>query len=347
MRKKMNKFIYLLIVLITALSISCQNTTNPQVQLIDYSKPPDGFPPIPFPKDNPYSKEKEILGRYLFFDKIFHKDSLIACASCHNPRFAFAGDIPNPIGGNSVALSRNALSLVNVAYRNTLGWEGSSITLEEAIYHDFDSPKFFNNDTNEIFRKLSNHPFYPQMFESAFGKGSKPHPYLAAKAIATFVRTLVSGNSAYDRYIRGDTNSLNQLAKVGMKIFFSERGNCSKCHTGFMFTDEKHHNTGTTTHYFDFGLFYLTGQNSDRSKFKTPTLRNIELTSPYLHDGSYSTLEEIIENYNRGGLPFFNKDTLLKPLNLTSYEKKALIEFLKCLTDSAFINSTRFKTFGY
>lgn len=346
----MKRIIYIL--LLASLSFylhNCQNidTTNSPYKVEDYSKPPEGFPPIPFPKENPYSHEKELLGRYLFFDKIFHKDSLLSCASCHNPRFAFAGNIPNPIGGSGISLSRNAISLVNVAYRTTLGWDGSPISLEEAIYHDFFSPNFFNNDSNEIFNRLVRHPHYPSMFENAFGKGSKPYPYLAAKAIATFVRTLVSGNSLFDNYLRGNQNSLNPLAKKGKELFYSERIGCSKCHSGFLLTDEKFHNTGTTTHYFDFGLFYLTGENSDRGKFKTPSLRNVALTAPYLHDGSFSTLEEIIENYNRGGLPYFNKDTLMKPLNLTSEEKKALIEFLKSLSDTAFINSPRFSTFGY
>lgn len=329
--------------------LGCHNSTNPQLQNYDYdySKQPDGFPPIPFPKNNPYSFEKEQLGRYLFFDKIFHKDSLFSCANCHNPRYAFASNIPNPIGGVNNALPRNALSLVNVAYRKSLGWIGETISLEEAIYHDFDSPLFFKNDTNVIFKRLSRHPFYSQMFEKAFGKGTKPYPYLAAKAIATFVRTLISGNSPFDRYERGDTSALSTIAKKGMELFFSNKANCSKCHSGIFFTDGQPHNTGTTTHYFDFGYYYQSGKNSDRGKFITPTLRNIEFSSPYLHDGSYLTLEEVIENYNRGGLPFFNKDTLIKPLNLNNEEKKALIEFLRALSDTSFINSPRFKSFGY
>ncbi|MGQ9818733.1 MAG: cytochrome-c peroxidase [Candidatus Kapaibacteriales bacterium] len=345
--KRINKIILFTLLLPFLFYCENKNITSPSFQTLDYSKSPEGFPPIPFPKENPYSNEKELLGRYLFFDKIFHKDSLISCASCHNPRFAFAGNVPNPIGGNGIALSRNAISLLNVAYRKTLNWDGISISLEEAIYDDFTNPKFFNNDTNEIFNRLQRHPLYPLMFEKAFGNGSKPYPYLAAQALATFVRTLVTGNSPFDNYLRGNPNALNSLAKKGKDLFFSEKTGCSKCHSGFLFTDEKFHNTGTTTHYFDFGLYYLTGKNSDRGKFKTPSLRNVALTSPYLIDGSYFTLEEIIENYNRGGLPFFNKDTLIKPLNLTSEEKKALIEFLKSLSDTAFINSPRFSTFGY
>lgn len=341
------KKIFILLILVL---VSCQSNLNNNNQIDfenDYSKPPKGFPAIPFPKDNPYSPAKERLGRYLFFDKILSKDFSYSCANCHNPRYAFANNVPNPITINKFPLPRNVLSLANVAYRKKLNWDGVEISLEEAIYHDFYSPLFFDNDTNEIFERLRNHPVYPKMFEEAFGKGIKPYPYLAAKAIATFVRTLVSGTSPFDKYIGGDTNALTKKQKDGMKLFFSEKTKCSTCHSGFLFSDEEFHNTGTTNHYFDFGRYYITGEYKDRSKLRTPGLRNVELTAPYIHDGTYATLEKVIENYDKGGFPFFNKDTIIKPLNLSQYEKEALIEFLKSLTDYEFINQKRFKTFGY
>ncbi|MCX7879435.1 MAG: cytochrome-c peroxidase [Ignavibacteria bacterium] len=347
----MNKTVILKILLfflILFLFICCENSIKePKDYEFNYSSPPPGFPPIPFPVDNPFSSSKEKLGRYLFFEKILSRDSSFSCASCHNPKYAFAGNVPNPLTINKFPLFRNTLSLVNVAYRRTLGWSGEDITLEHAIYNDFFSPLFFDNDTNVIFQRLSSHPFYPKMFEEAFGKGVKPYPYLAAKAIATFVRTLVSGNSQYDKYLRGDSNALTTKQKLGMSLFFSERTKCSFCHSGFLFTNEKFHNTGTTPHYFDFGRYYVTGKLEDRSKLKTPSLRNVALTAPYIHDGTMRTLWDVIENYSRGGFPFFNKDTIIKPLNLTYEEKEALVEFLKALTDMEFINSPRFKSFGY
>ncbi len=344
----MQYYLFFLISCSLFLFISCEQAQEENAQQsIDYSIFPEGFPPIPFPDDNKFTPEKEKLGRYLFFDKILSKDSSYSCANCHNPRFGFANNVPNPITINKFALSRNVLSIINVAYKNTIGWVGSDITLEEAIYHDFDSPLFFDNDTNEINRRLRLHPIYPYMFESAFGKGVRPTSYLAAQAIATFVRTIVSGNSAYDRYIRGDTNALNESQKRGMKLFFSERTRCSVCHSGFLFTDLQFHNTGTSMFYADWGRYYVTKDYKDRYKFITPSLRNVEVSAPYLHDGKYKTLEEVIENYNRGGLPFLNKDTLLKPLNLSKQEKEDLINFLKALTDWEFLNQTRFKTFGY
>ncbi|MCX7908493.1 MAG: cytochrome-c peroxidase [Ignavibacteria bacterium] len=340
-------FIFFSLCFLLVLSCEDKNSNTNPIDEIDYSKAPKGFPPIPFPKDNQYSPTKEKLGRYLFFEKILSRDSTYSCANCHNPRYAFANNVPNPITINKFPLPRNVLSLVNVGYRKSLNWDGVEITLEEAIYHDFTSPLFFDNDTNEIFQRLSSHPFYPKMFEAAFGKGSKPYPYLAAKAIATFVRTLVSGTSSYDKFINGDSSALTEKQKLGMRLFFSERTRCSECHSGFLFTDLKYHNTGTTNHYFDFGRYYITGDYKDRSKLKTPSLRNVEITAPYIHDGTYQTLEKVIENYNRGGFPFFNKDTTIKPLNLTNYEKEALLEFLKSLTDWDFLNQPRFKTFGY
>ncbi len=327
---------------------SCKNLNDTvQENDKDFSIQPKGFPSIPFPSDNPYSPSKEKLGRYLFFDKILSKDSTFSCANCHNPRYSFSNNVPNPITINGFPLPRNVASLVNVAYRDKLGWSGVEESLENAIYHDFHSPLFFDNDTNEIFRRLSLHPFYPKMFEESFGVGVKPHPYLAAKAIATFVRSLVSGNSRYDKYLRGDTTALSDKQKYGMKLFFSKKTNCSACHSGFLFTDLQFHNTGTTNHYFDFGRFYVTRNYMDRNKFLTPSLRNVEVTAPYMHDGTYKTLEEVIENYNRGGFPNIHKDSLIRPLNLTQYEKEALVEFLKSLTDWEFLNQTRFRSFGY
>lgn len=348
----MNKVLkYIFVSLFTILLLcnnSCENTSSTNnFNQSDYSIAPKGFPPIPFPESNPFNASKEKLGRYLFFDKILSRDSTFSCASCHNPRFAFANNVPNPLTINKFPLPRNVLSLVNVAYRHRIGWNGTETSLEEAIFHDFDSPLFFDNDTNEIFKRLNGHPFYPSMFEEAFGRGTKPYPYLAAKAIATFVRTLVSGNSPYDKFVNGDSAALNESQKRGMKLFFSERTKCSHCHSGFLFTDLQFHNTGTTNHYFDFGHFYVTGKYEDRNKFLTPSLRNIELTAPYLHDGTYQTLEQVIENYNRGGYPTINKDTILKPLNLTEQEKKDLINFLKALTDWEFLDQNRFKSFGY
>ena len=180
------------------------------------------------------------------------------------------------------------------------------------------------------------------MFRKAFGANAETDCYLAAQAIATFVRTLVSGNSKYDSYLRGNSSALNESEMRGMQLFNSSRCNCSVCHSGLFFTDLKFHNTGTTTHYFDRGRYYVTKDLNDRGLFLTPSLRNVEFSAPYMHNGEYSNLYEIIENYNRGGRAWFNRSTLLKPLNLTVQEKQDIIAFLKSLSDKEFISNKKF-----
>lgn len=309
----------------------------------DYSVPPPGFPPIPFPADNPYSLAKFELGRRLFYEKILVKDSSFkSCSHCLKQAHNFQDNQPNSLGHDKLPEFRNTMSLTNVAYYDKIFWDGRGKSIEQPAYRSLFLPYIFGLDTNELLKRLRKHPLYPKLFKEAFGPEVEPTAYLTSLAISTFVRCLVSGNSPYDKYIRGDTNALTESQKRGMKLFFSERARCSVCHSGFLFTDLKPHNTGTTTHYFDFGLEYITKNYADRGKFITPSLRNVEVSAPYMHEGTYSTLEEVIENYNLGGRPFFNKDTLIRPLNLTSQEKIDLVNFLKSLTDWEFLSNPDF-----
>ena len=235
------------------------------------------------------------------------------------------------------------MSLANAAYRNTLFWDGRGTAIEQPAYRSIFLFAIFGSDTNVVNQKLQASPMYQSMFKKAFGENAVPSSFLASQAIATFVRTFVSANSRYDQYLLGKKDALNESEKRGMELFFSERTRCSVCHSGFLFTDLSFHNTGVNTHYFDRGRFLITGIQSDRGKFLTPTLRNIELTAPYMHDGQLLTLEAIIEHYNSGGKPFINKDTLMRPLFLTDTEKQDLINFLKSLTDWELINNPKFK----
>lgn len=304
---------------------------------------PNHFPPAPFPEDNPYSIEKAELGRQLFYEKLLSKDTTMNCSHCMKHEYAFSdGGVKISKGHNREPEMRNTMSLANVVYRNNIFWDGRGKRIEGPAYRSIFLKKIFSADTNEVNLRLKNHPKYPVLFEKAFGKGTEPTSFLAGQAIATYVRTFISGNSAYDRYILGDKSALTIEQIHGMDLFFSDKTNCSKCHSGIFFTDMKFHNTGTTTHYIDRGRFYVTGEFTDRGKFITTTLRNIEVTHPYLHNGEFATLEEVIENYNRGGLPFINKDTLMKPLGLTQTEKQALVAFLKSLTDHEFLNNPWF-----
>jgi len=310
---------------------------------INYSAVPPHFPPIPFPRDNPYSPEKFELGRALFYDRNMSEDRTIAsCSHCMIQQYNFGDCGPTSLGHSRNSMVRNVMNLTNSAYRKRKFWDGRGKRIESPAYRSFFLKSVFNSDTNVINERLRSDSVYVEMFENAFGKGTQPSVYLASRAIATFVRCFVSGNSAYDRYLNGDSSALSDMAKKGMKLFFSDRLNCSKCHSGLFFTDGKYHNTAVTTHYFDFGLFYITGDYKDKGKFLTPSLRNCEVSAPYMHNGELETLRDVIEHYNRGGRPFINKDTLIKPLYLTQSEKAALIEFLSSLTDWEFLRNKIF-----
>lgn len=316
--------------------ISCsENSTNSINQDNNKLIKPEDFPEVIFPAYNQYSRAKAFLGQKLFTEKLLSKDNSISCASCHKPEHAFAGNTPiSKMIGNNVTV-RNVPTLVNIAYAKVFNWDGSGKNLEEMIYKDLMLPSVFDNDTNIIVERLNQIPYYKELFNEAFGY-PKIEAYKVSYALSIYVRTLISGNSRYDRFRRGDYKALNKSEISGMNLFFSDRTNCSRCHSGLLFTDYQFHNTGTSTHYFDLGRFYVTNSNYDRGKFKTPTLRNIELTSPYKHNGEQITLEEVIDNYNMGGKPFINKDTLIKELNLNNTEKQDLINFLKSLTDEKF-----------
>lgn len=304
---------------------------------------PEGFPPVPFPEDNPYNEAKAELGRMLFYEKRLSRNDLIpSCSHCMKQANGFSDCTPISLGYGNEPEIRNTMALSNVAYRKALFWDGRGKRIEQPAYRSLFLPYILNGDTNEIEKKLKDDPVYPALFKKAFGDSAEPKAYLIGRAIATFVRTLISGNSAYDRYLRGDKKAMNESQIRGMNLFFSDRVNCSKCHSGFMFTDETFHNTGIVTHYFERGRYYITNELSDIGKFITPTLRNVEVNAPYMHNGEISTLEEVIEHYNSGGKEFINKDTLMKPLNLSQQEKQDLLNFLKALTDWEFINNPKF-----
>ncbi len=331
------KILYLLNIFLFLLLFSCNENTSVSDRnsnKYNFDKP-DDFPEIIFPENNQYSDAKAFLGQKLFTEKILSRNNSISCASCHLPERAFSSGSPVSFIIDKDLTVRNVPTIMNVTYNKIFNWDGSSNNLEDMIYKDLTLPTVFYNDTNIIVQRLNQNPDYKRLFFEAYGTYDIK-AYQISNAISVFVRTLISGNSRYDKFRRGDKNALNESEKRGMDIFFSERTNCSKCHSGLLFTDNQYHNTGTTTHYFDLGRYYVTKNHNDRGKFKTPTLRNIELTSPYKHNGEQITLEDVIDNYNSGGKFFINKDTLIKELNLNQQERKDLINFLKSLTDEKF-----------
>jgi cytochrome c peroxidase len=338
------KYLNIYILLFLGLVSCSHNSYNEAPTTNDYVLTvPKHFPEPRFPENNPYTPEKAELGRYLFYEPLLVKDtSFPSCSHCMYQEAAFSNNLRNAQGYGGVSEMRNNMTLVNVAYRNKLFWDSRGKAVEGPAYRSVWMHEIFNSDTNEIIKRLENHPLYPKLFKKAFGENTKISIYYASLAISTFVRSIISGNSPYDQYINGDKSALSESQVRGMNLFFSERARCSVCHSGIFFTDEKLHNTGVTTHYFDRGYAWITGDINDRGKFLTPTLRNVAQTAPYMHDGEIPNLTELVEHYNRGGRAFRNKDTLMRPLNLNELEKHDLIEFLKSLSDEEFLKNPKY-----
>ncbi|MGH1434884.1 MAG: cytochrome-c peroxidase [Lewinella sp.] len=301
---------------------------------------PDGFPDIPSTEENEFTEQRWKLGKHLFFDPIMSVDSSISCASCHQPELAFSDDIDFSLGVDQRLGTRNSPSLANVAYHPYLTREGGVPTLEMQVLVPIQEHNEFDFNIVLLAERLQADSMYVQMALNAYDR--QPDPFVITRALACFERSLLSGNSLYDQHNRGEV-SLSPPALRGKELFFSERIQCSNCHGGFNFTNYDFANNGLYTNYSDEGRFRLTGEDQDRAVFKVPSLRNIELSAPYMHDGSLSTLEAVIAHYNSGGKEHTNKSPFLQPLLLNSQEKEDLVAFLKSLTDYSFIENPIFK----
>jgi cytochrome c peroxidase len=298
----------------------------------DGPKVPAGLVPIMWPKDNPYSPAKAELGWLIYFDKRVSADHSISCASCHAPQFAFTDGqrfstgIKNQLGG------RNAPTVINRAYSLDQFWDGRAKTLEEQAKGPIANPLEMGGTHEACVDCIAGMPGYRKRFKDAFGTDEVTIDRIA-KAVATFERTVLSGNSAYDRFKAGDEKALTDGQKRGMDVFFSNNARCDSCHEGFNFTNGKYANVGIgmDKELPDLGRYKVTQQEADKGAFKTPTLREVARTAPYMHDGSLKTLEEVVEHYNKGGIknPWLHQD--VRPLNLTDQNKKDLVEFLKAL----------------
>jgi len=287
---------------------------------------------VPVPDDNPIRSEKIDLGRRLFFDKLLSRDNGIACASCHKPEHAFTDGQRVAMGIKGLKGNRNVPTLLNRAYGRSFFLDGRVTSLEEQALEPIQNPKEMDMSLIELEKRLMEDREYREDFERVFG--SNPTAQNAAKAIATFVRTLLSGNSAHDRFVHGDRNALSEAAQRGLQIFRG-KGNCIACHVGPNFTDEKFHNTGVAfkdTTLPDWGRYAVTRIDRDKGAFKTPTLRNISLTAPYMHNGVFTSLEDVVGFYDKGGIlnPYLDEE--IRQLKLTKQEKEDLIEFLRSLT---------------
>ena len=303
---------------------------------------PKGFPDINFPIDNAFSEARWNLGKTLFFDPIMSLDSSISCASCHLPELAFSDKVAFSEGVAQRLGTRNSPTLANVAYHPYYTREGGIPTLEMQILVPIQEHVEFDFNIVLIAERLAKNADYIAMSEDTYNR--TPDAFVITRALACFERSLLSGYSFYDQYIEHDKASAMSTSAIrGMELFFGDRTKCSQCHSGFNFSNYAFENNGLYEEYEDLGRFRLTGNEEDRALFKVPSLRNIELTAPYMHNGSLHTLEEVIEHYQSGGKNHPHKSDLIQPLDLNLSEQNDLIEFLKSLTDETFINNPLFR----
>lgn len=296
-------------------------------------KVPLGLLPIIWPKDNPYSPQKAELGWLLYFDKRLSADHTVSCASCHDPKNGFTdgGAVSKGIRGQLGG--RSAPTVINRAYSLDQFWDGRAASLEEQAKGPIANPIEMGNTHPACENTIAGIPGYRAKFKEVFGTDQVTIDRIA-QAIATFERTVLSGNSAYDRFKAGDQAALTPSQKRGMEIFFSNNARCDSCHEGVNFTNGKYANIGIGMDKAvpDLGRFIVTGKEEEKGAFKTPTLREIAHTAPYMHDGSLKTLEDVVEHYNKGGIKNQWLHPDVRPLNLKDQEKKDLVEFLKALS---------------
>jgi cytochrome c peroxidase len=294
--------------------------------------PPLGLPPVPWPSGNPYSAARVELGRNLFFDPRLSKNAMVSCATCHPPEHAFSGGDPLPVGVTGTPLRRRPPTLINRAYGRSQFLDGRAATLEEQISGPMFAADEMSTNSEAVAAAVSRIAGYARLFENAFGDGAVTFERIS-QALASFERTILSGNSPYDRFVAGDKHALSNDARRGLEIF-TRTGECSECHSGFNFTDEKFASLGIGPdgHPPDLGLGEITKKRRDEGKFKVPTLREVVRTAPYMHDGRFADLDAVLEFYRKGGLPGVHLDSRIAPFFLDVKAKGYLTEFLKSLS---------------
>lgn len=287
--------------------------------------------PPPVPADNPQTEAKIELGKLLYFEKRLSRDSTVSCATCHNPLKGWTDQAPVSTGIKGQKGGRSAPTVLNAAYLELQFWDGRAASLEEQAKGPIQNPIEMGFTHAEAVERLSKIEGYKKFFKAAFGDETVDIDRVA-KAIASFERTVLTGNSPFDRFEAGDKKALSEAQKRGMALFFG-KANCSVCHTGKNFTDGDFHNLGVgmAATKPDLGRYEISKADRDRGAFKTPTLRNLSDTAPYMHDGSQKTLEEVVEFYDKGGEANEWLSSDIKKLGLSAQEKKDLVAFLRAL----------------
>jgi cytochrome c peroxidase len=313
---------------------------------------PDHFPGFTIPEDNPFTLDGIILGQHLFYDPILSVDSTVSCSSCHIPEKAFTDGKALSIGVGGLTGTRSSMSLVNVAYTfNGLFWDGRSLTLEEQGLEPIENIVEFVEDWDNVELKLRRNERYRELFRKAFGiqNSSEITRTLTVKAISQFERIIIGGDSKYDRVEYGNNAAYTNDELDGRDMFFdadplTPDAECGHCHNGALITAQQYHNNGLDeaadlNDFADKGRGRVSNILFENGKFRAPSLRNIELTAPYMHDGRFNTLEEVVDHYNSGGHYSENIDPLIYPLNLNEKQKENIVKFLKTMTDTSYLNN--------
>ena len=289
---------------------------------------PAGLAKVEHPKDNPATAEKISLGKQLFFDKRLSRGDFLSCAGCHDPAQGWSNGTRFATGFDGQKGGRSAPTLINVAYNKFNFWDGRAGGLEDQALGPIQADIEMNMTLPELVKKLNAIEGYRTQFQKVFGADVSSDG--VAKAIAAYERTILSGNAPYDRFQAGDKTALTAAAQRGMKLFFN-KALCSACHVGQNFTDNAFHNVGIGMDKkdYDVGRYAVKKLGGNRGAFKTPSLRDVARTAPYMHDGSLKTLEDVVAHYNKGGIdnPFLSED--LFPLGLSKEQQKDLVTFLK------------------
>lgn len=351
---KKSNYILGLVFLLFSCSSDNENADYSPVQIsLDIPKIfSDNILPPVIPIDNTQTEEGVALGKRLFFDTILSGDQSISCASCHSPQNAFTDNTPTSIGIDGINGNRNAMPLFNLAwnYNERFAWDGKELSLERQALEPVENPLEMHSNWDNVVNRLQNHFEYPELFERAFGTNGITKE-LTVKAIAQFERTLISANSKFDKYTLGQANLTPQELN-GLDVFLREdKGDCFHCHgnpNNPLWTNNDFHNNGLDTVFTDLGLGAVSGDPNDNGKFRTPSLRNLAFTAPYMHDGRFPTLDDVIDFYSEGLQNSETIDPLMKNIaqggvQLSDEDKADLKAFLLTLSDPSFVTNPTFQ----
>jgi cytochrome c peroxidase len=292
---------------------------------------------MPVPEDNPLTEARVRLGRGLFFERRLSRDGSVSCASCHDPARAFSDGRRVSRGVYGRVGRRNVPALLNRGYGSAFFWDGRAASLEQQVLGPIENAAELGSSINDVVARLARDRRYAARFREAFGRGVSGGD--VARALASYVRSILAGDSPVDRYLAGDRTALSPTAAEGLRLFRG-KANCTACHLGPTFSDERVHNTGVAWRstsagaagrFADLGRAAISGRPEDEGAFKTPTLREVARTAPYMHDGSLARLEDVIDFYDGGGRANPRLDEEIRPLRLAAHEKSALVAFLRSL----------------